>query len=103
MITPIDTEGEAAAASFLATIGALQLLQLYVGNRWGLPPDRDPAWCVAARSRVLAALAAPSRCSDTTYFIATLPSIAWHRSQEFVRQPPADWNSQCPHCRLPQS
>jgi hypothetical protein len=28
MITPIDTEGEAAAASFLATIGALQLLQL---------------------------------------------------------------------------
>ena len=34
MITPIDTEGEAAAASF-TTIGALQLLQLYVGNRWG--------------------------------------------------------------------
>jgi hypothetical protein len=35
MITPINTEGEAAAASFPATIGALQLLQLYVGNRWG--------------------------------------------------------------------
>jgi len=28
MITPIDTGGEATAASFLATIGALQLLQL---------------------------------------------------------------------------
>jgi len=28
MITPIHTEGEATAASFLATIGALQLLQL---------------------------------------------------------------------------
>jgi hypothetical protein len=35
MITPIDTGGEAAAASFLATLGALQLLQLYVGDRWG--------------------------------------------------------------------
>jgi hypothetical protein len=34
MITPSDTE-VAAAASFLATIGALELLQLYVGNRWG--------------------------------------------------------------------
>ena len=35
MITPSDTGGKAAAASFLATIGALELLQLYVGNRWG--------------------------------------------------------------------
>jgi hypothetical protein len=35
MITPTNTGGEAAAASFLATIGALQLLQPYVGNRWG--------------------------------------------------------------------
>jgi hypothetical protein len=33
MITPINTGGEAAAAaSFLATIGALQLLQLYLGK-----------------------------------------------------------------------
>ena len=32
MITPINTRGEATAASVLATIGALQLLQPYVGK-----------------------------------------------------------------------
>ncbi|HLM20567.1 MAG TPA: hypothetical protein VK390_03455 [Propionibacteriaceae bacterium] len=36
MITPINTGGEADAASVLATIGALQLLQPYVGNPLGL-------------------------------------------------------------------
>ena len=35
MTTPINTRSEAATASVPPTIGALQLLQPYVGNRWG--------------------------------------------------------------------